>query len=104
MAIYIADSALLERVKFELEIDTSFVDVQGQNVINAMLTSKIEAAKGLMIQRGIQITDTAPIAETIVQYACFLYRAKAETGEMPLYLRKMMDACMFEGHLNEYAA
>lgn len=104
MATYIDESAILERVKFELELDTSFVDVEGQNVIHAMLTAKIEAAKGLMIQRGIQIEDKATIAETIVQYACFLYRAKAESGEMPLYLRKMLDACMFEGHLNEHAA
>lgn len=104
MATYIDDSALLERVKFELELDTSFMDVEGQNVINALLNSKIESAKGLMIQRGISIADKATIAETIVQYACFLYRAKAESGEMPMYLRKMLDACMFEGHLNEYAA
>ena len=104
MATYIDDSALLERVKFELEIDTSFIDVQGQSQLNAMLTAKIDAAKGLMIQRGITITDQPTIAETIVQYACFLYRAKSESGEMPVYLRKMLDACMFEGHLNEWAA
>jgi len=104
MATYIDDSVLLERVKFELEIDTSFIDPQGQNVLNSMLTSKIESAKDLMMQRGVKIIDRPKVAETIIQYACFLYRAKTETGEMPVYLRKMMDACMFEEHLNEWAA
>lgn len=104
MATYIDDAVLLERVKFELEIDTTFIDPQGQTTLNSMLAAKIESAKGLMIQRGIKIIDRPTIAETIIQYACFLYRAKSESGEMPLYLRKMMDACMFEEHLNELAA
>ncbi len=98
---YIENTALLERVKFELEIDTTYIDVEGKSVLDAMLTSKIDAAKDLMEQRGVPITDTPKVSETIVQYACFLYRAKAENGEIPVYLRKMMDACMFEGHIND---
>ena len=97
---YIESSALLEGVKFELEMDNSFIDVQGKNELDNNLIRKIESAKALMIQRGIKITDDPKIAETIIQYACFLYRAKSVDGEMPIYLRKMMDACMFEGHLN----
>ena len=97
MAQYIDNAQLLKRVKFELEIDTSFIDVQGQTMLNNMLTSKIVSAKDLMKQRGVPTEKDEPrIAETIVQYACFLYRAKTESGEMPIYLRKMMDACMFE--------
>ena len=97
---YIESSALLEGVKFELEMDNSFIDVQGKNELDNNLIRKIESAKDLMIQRGIKITDDPKIAETIIQYACFLYRAKSVNGEMPIYLRKMADACMFEGHLN----
>lgn len=100
---WIENSALLKGVTFELEMDTSFIDVQGKTELTNNLTRKIESAKDLMIQRGIPITDDPKIAETIIQYACFLYRAKSVDGEMPIYLRKMLDACMFEGHLNDQA-
>lgn len=87
---------LVKRVKFELEEGDMYIDPEGMSEFDRMIELKIESAKELMIQRGVEIEDTAKVSECIVQYAVFLYRAKGETGEIPVFLRKMMDANMFQ--------
>ena len=93
---FLETEELIKRVRFELEEGEMYTDVDGVSEFDHMIELKIESAKALMEQRGVEIADTANIADIIVLYAVFLLRAKGESGEIPIYLRKMMDACMFQ--------
>ena len=82
-----ADEAVLEILKINLQISTSKLD--------SYLISLISAAREYIATEGIALPNTPGDNNLVVMYAAYLYRKRREDGPMPRSLRWALNNRLF---------
>jgi hypothetical protein len=83
----LADEAVLEILKINLQISTSKLD--------SYLISLISAAREYIATEGIALQNTPGDNNLVVMYAAYLYRKRREDGPMPRSLRWALNNRLF---------
>ena len=91
MSTYLKDEWILPDLKFNIEIDTTFMDQDAASTINSRLTTYIHMAEKSIEIEGITLQDTEADAKLVSLYAEFLYEKRKQPQPMPPYLRKLLN-------------
>ena len=91
MSNYLTDDWILEDLKFNTEMDMTFMDQEAVTKIDNRLKTYIHMAEDAIRTEGITLEDTEADAKLVSLYAEFLYEKRKQPQPMPPYLRKLLN-------------
>ena len=93
------DAELLTRLKWNLEIDTTFMDEEARIAKDQELSFYLSSAREYITRFGIDLTESEGDKQLVVMYASGLYnarRAPSSYSDVAKMLRKNLNNRLFE--------